>query len=71
MTPVRDMLAGPVVSVLLGQAEVDEEEFVAVAADAHQEVVRLDVAVDEVLVVHVLDATDHLNMKLLIKICEN
>jgi hypothetical protein len=31
-----------------------------VAADAHQEVVGLDVAVDEVLVVDVLDPADHL-----------
>jgi hypothetical protein len=60
MTPVRDMLSCPVVSVLLGQTEVDEEEFVAVATDAHQEVVGFDVAVDEVLVVHILDATNHL-----------
>jgi hypothetical protein len=30
------------------------------AADAHEEVVGFDVAVDEILVVHVLNATDHL-----------
>ena len=67
MTPVRDVLACPVVSVLLGQTEVDEEEFVAVPADAHEEVVGFDVAVDEVLVVHVLDATDHLKKKIVEK----
>ena len=60
---VRDVLPGPVIAILLGQSEVDEEELVAVAADAHQEVVWFDVAVDEVLVVHVLDATDHLKTK--------
>ena len=30
------------------------------SADAHEEVVGFDVSVDEVLVVHVLDATNHL-----------
>ena len=57
---VGNVLPGAVVAILFGQSEVDEEELVAVAADAHQEVVRFDVAVDEVLVVHVLDATNHL-----------
>ena len=61
--PVGNVLPGPVIAILLGQSEVDEEELVAVAADAHQEVVWFDVAVDEVLVVHVLDATDHLKTK--------
>jgi hypothetical protein len=57
---VRNVLAGAVVAVLLGQAEVDEEELVAVAADPHQKVVGLDVSVDEVLVVHKLDPPNHL-----------
>ena len=47
------MLPGPVVPVLLGQAEIYQEEFVTVAANTHQEVIRLDVAVDEVLVVDI------------------
>lgn len=57
---VHDVLAGAVVAVLLCQAEVDEKHFVAVAANAHQEVVGLDVTMNEVLVVHELNATDHL-----------
>lgn len=54
------MKASAGVAVFLGQAKVDEVELVAVAADAHQEVVRLDVPVDEVLAVKVLYASDHL-----------
>ena len=57
---VHDVLAGAVVAVLFGEAEVDEEDLIAVAADAHEEVVGLDVAMNEVLVVHELDAADHL-----------
>ena len=57
---VRDVLPRPVVPVFLRQTEVYQEELVAVPSDAHEEVVRLDVAVDEVLVVHVLDPPDHL-----------
>jgi len=58
--PVRDVLSSPVVSVLLRQTKVDEEEFVAVATNAHKEVIGLDIAVDEVLVVNILYATNHL-----------
>ena len=54
------MLPGPVVPVFFGQSEIDEEQFVAVSPDPHEKVVWLDVSVDEVLVVHVLDATNHL-----------
>jgi len=57
---VRNVLSGPVVTVLLGQSEIDEEEFVAVTTDAHEEVVGLDVSVDEILVVNVFDSADHL-----------
>ena len=57
---VRDVRAGPTVAVLLREAEVDDEHLVAVLTNPHQEVVRLHVPVDEVLVVHVLDACDHL-----------
>ena len=57
---VRDVLPGPVVAVLLCQAEIDEEQLVAVSADTHEEVVWFDVSVDEVLVVDVLDSADHL-----------
>lgn len=57
---VEDVHARPRVPELLRQSKVDQEELVAVAADAHQEIVRLDVAVDERLAVHELYAADHL-----------
>jgi hypothetical protein len=41
--PVGNVLPGAVVPVFLGQAEVDEKELVAMAANPHEEVVRLDV----------------------------
>ena len=57
---VGDVLPCPVVPVLLGKAKVYQEQLVAVPPNPHQEVVRLDVAVDEVLVVDVLDPPNHL-----------
>ena len=57
---VHDVLACAVVSVLFGEAEINEEHFVAVAPDAHQKVVGLDVPMDEVLVVDEFDARNHL-----------
>lgn len=48
------------VPVFLGEAEVDHVELVAMAPDAHQEVVRLYIAVDETLAVDKLHATQHL-----------
>lgn len=57
---VGDVKASAGVAVLLGQAKVDEVELVAMATYAHQEVVRLDVPVDEVLAVQVLYAPNHL-----------
>ena len=53
-------MTSPVVSVFLGQSKVYQEQFVAVSTNPHQKVVWLDVAVDEVLVVDVLDSPDHL-----------
>ena len=58
--PVRNVLPGLVVSVLLGQTKVNEEEFITVTSDSHQEVVWFDVSVDEVLVVDKLNPTNHL-----------
>ena len=55
---VGDVLMCAGVAVLLGQAEVDDVDQVALLAQAHQEVVGLHVAVDEVLGVDVLDAAD-------------
>lgn len=48
------------VPVLLGQTEIDHVDLVAPLANAHEEVVRLDIAVDEALCVDVLDAADQL-----------
>ena len=50
---VGNVLSSSVISVFLGQSKVNQEEFVTVATNSHQEVVRLDVAVDEVLVVDI------------------
>jgi hypothetical protein len=51
------------VTVLLGQTEIDDVDLVSTLADAHQEVVRLDVAVDERLGMDVLNAGDELISK--------
>lgn len=56
--PVGDMLVGAGITVFLGQAEVNDVDQVAFLPQAHEEVVRLHVPVDEVLGVDVLDAAD-------------
>jgi hypothetical protein len=48
------------VTVLLGQTEINHIDLVAALADAHQEVVRLNITVDEGLGVDILDAGDEL-----------
>jgi hypothetical protein len=48
------------ITVLLGQTEIDHVDLVATLANAHEEVVRLDITVDERLGVDVLDAGDEL-----------
>lgn len=48
------------VTVLLGQTEVNNIDLIAAFADAHQEVVGLNITVDERLGVDVLDARDKL-----------
>jgi hypothetical protein len=53
-SPVWDMKVRFWVAVFLGQPEVDDVHLVRPLAQAHQEVVRLDVPVDEALRVHVL-----------------
>jgi hypothetical protein len=57
---VRDVEVCLGVPVLLGETEVDHVDLVASLADAHEEVVGLDVTVDEALGVDVLDAADQL-----------
>ena len=48
------------VAVLLGQTKIDNVDLVATLSDAHEEVVRLDITVDEGLGVDVLDTRDEL-----------
>lgn len=57
---VRDVEMGLGVTVLLCQTKIDHVDLVATLADAHEEVVWLDVTVDEGLGVDVLNAGDEL-----------
>ena len=54
--PVGNMKVGLWVSELLGQTKVDDVYLVSAFADAHQEVVGLDVTMDEVTRVDVFHA---------------
>lgn len=56
--PIRDVKVRAAVAVLLGQAEVDDVDQVALLAESHQEVVWLDVSVNETPRVDVVDARD-------------
>lgn len=56
--PVGDVLVCSGITVLLGQAKVNDVDQVALFAQTHQEVVRLHVSVDEVLGVDVFNSTD-------------
>ncbi len=53
---VWDVQVGLGITVLLGKTEIDDVDLVSALADAHQEVVGLDVSVDEVTRMDVLDA---------------
>ena len=57
---IRDVEVRLGIAVLLGETEIDHVDLVAALSNAHEEVVRLDVAVDEGLRVDVLDAADEL-----------
>jgi len=57
---VRNVEMGLGVAVLLGQTKVDHVDLIAALANAHEEVVWLNVTVDERLGVDVLDAGDEL-----------
>lgn len=48
------------VSVLLGQTKINNIDLISSLANAHQEVVWLDITVDEALCVDVLDSADEL-----------
>lgn len=54
--PVGDVQMGLRVPVLLGKTEIDNVHLVTTLADAHEEVVGLDVTVDEVPGVDILDS---------------
>lgn len=54
------MLSSLCVTVSLGQAEVNHVTSCLLIVDSHEEVVRLHVAVEEVLGVHEFDPSDHL-----------
>ena len=58
--PIRNMEVGLRVTVFLGQSEIDNIDLVTTLADAHEEVVGLDIAVNEGLGVNVLNARDEL-----------
>lgn len=57
---IGDVSARAQISELLGETEVNHVQLVAMPPDAHQEVVRLDVSVDEALAVDKFHATQHL-----------
>lgn len=57
---VRNVEVSLGVSVLLGQTEIDHVDLVATLANAHQEVVGLDITVDKGLGMNVLDSGDEL-----------
>ena len=50
---VGNVLSSPVISVFLCQSEVDKEKLVTMTTDSHEEIIRLDVAMNEILVVDV------------------
>ena len=52
--PVRNVLLSLWIPVALGKTKVDHVYHVLFVAFADQEVIRLHIAMDEVLVVHVL-----------------
>ena len=57
---IRDVEVCLRVPVLLRQTKVNDIDLIAPLANAHQKVVRLDVAVDEALGMNVLDPGDEL-----------
>ncbi len=57
---VWDVKVGLWVTIFLGQSEVNDVDLVPTLADAHQEIVRLDITVDERFGMDVLDTGDEL-----------
>lgn len=56
--PVGDVLVCSGITVLLGQAKVNDVDQVALFTETHQKIVRLHISVDEVLGVDVFNSTD-------------
>ena len=46
--------------VFLGKSKIDEETDMRFFANPHQEVLRFDISVDEVLFVDIVNSLDHL-----------
>lgn len=57
---VWDMEVGLGVTILLCQAKINNIDLISTLANAHQEIVRFDVAVDERLGVDIFNARDEL-----------
>lgn len=55
---VRDVLVCAGIAVLFGQAKVNDVHQVTLLAKPHQEVVRLDIPMDEILGVDVLNTAN-------------
>jgi len=60
---IRDMLLCLRVAVLLGQAEINAMHLICLFANADEEIIGLDIAMDKILGVHVLDTVNHLICK--------
>lgn len=60
MLPIGNVLTSSVVPEFLGQSVINEEKFVTVPADSHEEVIWFNVSVNEVLVMDEFNAANHL-----------
>ena len=55
---IRDVKVSLGVSVLFGKSEIDNIDLISSLANAHEEIVGLDVSVDKVSRVDILDSRD-------------
>lgn len=60
LLPVGNVLTGSIIPEFFGQSVINEEKFVAMSADSHEEVIWFYVSVDEVLVMDEFNAPNHL-----------
>ena len=56
--PVGDVLMRTGITILLGQAKVNDVDQVPFLPQAHEKIVRLDITMDEVLGMDVLNSTN-------------